>query len=173
MMSLQQITCSIAVSGVSGCNKNYRNIFAEKLKSKPKATEERNACLTVCDDAETDVRQSDYHFTDRDKLYDAPNQGFGKDIELFKFIKRNVKLEGCARVMFFSILIAKIRTLNTVRFACRKDPGTFVCCEVLRPNQHYQGHIEPVSKFTRQPKKIKRIFFNIRFRKETCIIKIF
>ena len=58
MMSLQQITCNIAVSWDSGFNKNYRNTFAEKLKSKPKATEERNACLSVCDVAEIDVRQS-------------------------------------------------------------------------------------------------------------------
>ena len=46
MMSLQQVICSIAVSRDSGFNKNYRNVSAEKLKSKPKAPEERNACLT-------------------------------------------------------------------------------------------------------------------------------
>ena len=100
-MSLQQITCSIAVSRDSGFNKNYSNTFAEKLKSKPKAAEERNACLSVCDVAEIDVRQSDCHFTDREKLYDAPNQGFGRNIELFKFIKSNENLEGCARIMIF------------------------------------------------------------------------
>ena len=45
MRSSQQITCSIAVSRDSGFDK--KNTFAEKLKSEPKATEERNACLTV------------------------------------------------------------------------------------------------------------------------------
>ena len=39
--------------------------------------------------------------TDREKLYDAPNQGFGSDIELFKFIKSNENLEGCARIIIF------------------------------------------------------------------------
>ena len=29
-----------------------------------------------------DVRQSDYHFADRDKLYEAPNQGFGRHINV-------------------------------------------------------------------------------------------
>ena len=45
MRSLQQITCSIAVSRDSGFDKETH--FAEKLKSEPKATEERNTCLTV------------------------------------------------------------------------------------------------------------------------------
>ena len=30
----------------------------------------------------TDVRQSDYHFADRDKLYEAPNQGFGRQFNV-------------------------------------------------------------------------------------------
>ena len=29
-----------------------------------------------------DVRQSDYHFADRDKLYEAPNQGFGRQFNV-------------------------------------------------------------------------------------------
>ena len=31
-----------------------------------------------CNVTKTDVRQGDYHFADRDKLYAAPNQGFGR-----------------------------------------------------------------------------------------------
>ena len=40
MMRLQQIACTIAVSKDSGFDKNKGKTFAEKLKSKPKATEE-------------------------------------------------------------------------------------------------------------------------------------
>ena len=29
-----------------------------------------------------DVRQSDYHFADRDKLYEAPNQGYGRQFNV-------------------------------------------------------------------------------------------
>ena len=29
-----------------------------------------------------DVRQSDCHFADRDKLYEAPNKGFGKQFNV-------------------------------------------------------------------------------------------
>ena len=90
--------------------------------------------LPVCDVAEIDVRQSGYHFTDRDKLYDAPNQGFDRDIVLSKAIKKTGKV---CKIFYFSILIAKFERLNTVRLACPKDPVTFVCCEVLRPSQHY------------------------------------
>ena len=46
IMSLQHITCSIAVSRDSGFDKNKGKRFAEKLKSKPKAIEKINACLT-------------------------------------------------------------------------------------------------------------------------------
>ena len=61
-----------------------------------------------CKVTKIDVRQSDYHFADRDKLYEAPNQGFGRpfnvptDTELLvcsflKFIKSKEKLDWCAR----------------------------------------------------------------------------
>ena len=29
-----------------------------------------------------DMRQSDYHFADRDKLYEAPNQGFDRPVNV-------------------------------------------------------------------------------------------
>ena len=45
-----------------------------RLKFKTKAIDERNTHLTVWDVAKIDVRQSDHHYTDRDKLYDAPKQ---------------------------------------------------------------------------------------------------
>ena len=43
---------------------------------KMKARDERNAHLTVWDVTKIDLQQSDYHYTDRDKLYDAPNQWY-------------------------------------------------------------------------------------------------
>ena len=57
MRCLQQITCSIAVSNGSGFDKE-----THLLKSEPKATEARNACLTVmsqklmCDKAITTLQ---------------------------------------------------------------------------------------------------------------------
>ena len=65
MRSLQQITCSIAVSRDSGFDKKTKTkkiTFAEKLKSEPKATEERNTSLTamsqklMCDKAITTLQ---------------------------------------------------------------------------------------------------------------------
>ena len=61
-----------------------------------------------CNVTKINVRQSDYHFADRDKLYEATNQGFGRQFNLpthiellvcsfFKFIKSKGKLDGCAR----------------------------------------------------------------------------
>ena len=35
-----------------------------------------------CNVTKIDVRQSDYHFADRDKLYEAPNQGFGRQFSV-------------------------------------------------------------------------------------------
>ena len=29
-----------------------------------------------------DVRQNEYHFADRDKLYEAPNQGYGRQFNV-------------------------------------------------------------------------------------------
>ena len=42
--------------------------FTERLKSKSKAIDERNTYLTVWNVAKIAVRQSDYHYADRDKL---------------------------------------------------------------------------------------------------------
>ena len=39
--------------------------------------------MFACNVTKLDVRQSDYHFADRDKLYEAPNQfNVPTDIEL-------------------------------------------------------------------------------------------
>ena len=38
--------------------------------------------LLCCYVTKIDVRQSDYHFADRDKLYEAPNQGFGRQFNV-------------------------------------------------------------------------------------------
>ena len=65
-------------------------------------------CVFDCNVTKIDVRQRDYHFADRDKLYEAANQGFGRqfnvatDIDLlvcsfFKFIKNKENLDGCTR----------------------------------------------------------------------------
>ena len=35
-----------------------------------------------CNVTKIDVRQSDYHFADRDKLYEATNQGFGRQFNV-------------------------------------------------------------------------------------------
>ena len=35
-----------------------------------------------CNVTKIDVRQSDYHFADRDKLYEATNQGFGRQFKI-------------------------------------------------------------------------------------------
>ena len=67
------------------------------------------------------VRRSDYHFADRDKLYEAPNQGFWQAIQrtylywtvgllVFKFIKSKEKSNGCARkrtIMIFFYIVCK------------------------------------------------------------------
>ena len=35
-----------------------------------------------CNVTKIDVRQSDYHFADRDKLYEPTNQGFGRQFNV-------------------------------------------------------------------------------------------
>ena len=51
--------------------------------------------MTECDVIKIDLRQSDYHFTDRDILYDAPNHGFGWQFEVHTHIE----------LLVFSLLI--------------------------------------------------------------------
>ena len=51
------------------------------------------------------VRQSDYHFTDRDKLYEAPNQGFGRQFN----VPTHVELLVCS---FLSLSKAKINSMG-------------------------------------------------------------
>ena len=43
--------------------------------------------MHVCNVTKLDVRQSDYHFADRDKLYEAPNQGFGRQFNVHTHIE--------------------------------------------------------------------------------------
>ena len=38
--------------------------------------------MFACNVTKFDVRQSDYHFADRDKLYEAPNQGFDRQFNV-------------------------------------------------------------------------------------------
>ena len=38
--------------------------------------------MSDCNVTKIDVRQCDYHSADRDKLYEAPNQGFGRQFNV-------------------------------------------------------------------------------------------
>ena len=78
---------------------------------------------------------------------------------VFKFIKSKEKLDGYARKRTIMIFYIDCKNLDAALLGSPrvpKRPRTFVCCEVLRPRQHYLGHVEPVSKLTRQPKEIKK-----------------
>ena len=93
--------------------------------------------------------QRDYHFTDRDTLYDCPNQAFGRQFDVYthiellgflslsKAMKNSKGVQGKEQIMIFGYILQNFGRLVTVRLSCRKDPGPFVCCEVLRPSQHY------------------------------------
>ena len=103
-------------------------------------------CMFDCNVTKFDVRQSDYHFADRDKLYEAPNQRFGRQFN----VPTHIELLVCSSLSLktrwvckkknnfdFLILIAKIWTPRYCSPRVPKRPRTFVCCEVLRPSQHY------------------------------------
>ena len=79
MRSLQQITtCSIAVSGDSGFDKEH---ICWKVKIRTENNRGKK-CMFDRYVLKIDVRQIDYHFADRDKLYEAPNQGFGRQFNV-------------------------------------------------------------------------------------------
>ena len=107
-----------------------------------------------CNVTKNDVRQSDYHFADRNKLYEATNQGFGRQfkvpthIELLvcSFLSLSKAKENSMGVQekekksnydFFFLLIAKIWTPHYCSPRVPKRPRAFVCCEVLRLSQHF------------------------------------
>ena len=83
-----------------------------------------------------DARQSDYHFADRDKLYEAPNQGYGRQfnvpnhIELLvfsflSFSKNKEKCDGCARkrtIMIFYISCKNLDALLLLASCAKKTP---------------------------------------------------
>ena len=90
-----------------------------------------------CNVTKIDVRQSDYHFADRDKLYESPNQGFGRQFNvpthtellvcsffsLSKAKKNSMGVQEKEQLWFFLYWLQKFGRLITVRLACQKDPG--------------------------------------------------
>ena len=92
-------------------------------------------CMFDCNVTKIDVRQSDYHFADRDKLYEAPNQGFQRTYSywtvgllVFKFIKRKEKLDGCARKRTIMIFYIDCKNLDaSLLFASRAKTTLDIC----------------------------------------------
>ena len=58
-----------------------------------------------CNVTKIDVRQSDYHFADRDKLYEATNQGFGRQFN----VPTHIELLVCS---FLSLSKAKENSMG-------------------------------------------------------------
>ena len=76
------------------------------------------------------MRQSDYHFVDRDKLYEATNQGFGRQFNVPTHIELLVcsflslsKAKKKNNYDFFLYSLQKFGRLITACLACQKDPG--------------------------------------------------
>ena len=90
-----------------------------------------------CNVTKIDVRQSNYHSAYHDKLYEAPNQGFGRQfnvpthIELLvcsflslpKAKKNSIGVQEKEQLWFFWYWLQKFGRLITARLACQKDPG--------------------------------------------------
>ena len=62
-------------------------------------------CMFDCNVTKNDVRQSDYHFADRDKLYEATNQGFGRQFN----VPTHIELLVCS---FLSLSKAKENSMG-------------------------------------------------------------
>ena len=174
MRSLQQITCSIAVSRDSGFDKETH---CGKVKIRTESNRGKK-CMFDCNVTKIDVRQSDYTFADRDKLYEATNQRFGRQfnvpthIELLvcsflRFIKSKGKLDGCARkrtIMIFLYWLQKFGRLITARLAWQKDPGhLFVVKFYGRVNTIKVMSNQSVNLLGSQMRSNKRTFLNTRF----------
>ena len=62
-------------------------------------------CMFDCNVTKIDVRQSDYNFADRDKLYEATNQGFGRQFN----VPTHIELLVCS---FLSLSKAKENSMG-------------------------------------------------------------
>ena len=62
-------------------------------------------CMFDCNVTKIDVRQSDYHSADRDKLYEAINQGFGRQFN----VPTHIELLVCS---FLSLSKAKENSMG-------------------------------------------------------------
>ena len=104
-----------------------------------------------CNVTKIDVKQSDYHFADRDKLYEATNQGFGRQlnvpthIELLvcSFLSLSKAKESSMGVqekeqlwLFFNIDCKNLDASLLLASRAKKIPGICFLWS-LRPSQHY------------------------------------
>ena len=154
-----------------------RNTFAEKLKSEPKATEERNACLTVmsqkllCDKKRLPLCSSRQTIrSSKPGIWKAIQRTYSYwtvGLLVFKFIKSKEKFDGCARkrtIMIFLYWLQKIGRIITARLACQNDPGhLFVVKFYGRVNTIKVMSNLSVSLLGSQRRSNKCIFLNTRF----------
>ena len=135
-------------------------------------------CMFDCNVTKIAVRQSDYHFADRDKLYEATNQGFGRQFNVLTHIellfcsflsyqKQRKTRWVCKKknnYEFFLYWLQKFGRLITARLACQKDPGhLFVVKFYGRANTIKVMSNQSVNFLGSQMRSNKRIFLNTRF----------
>ena len=119
------------------------------------------------------MRQSDYHFTDRDKLYDAPNQGFGRDIELLSLSKAMKNSKGVQELWFFDIDCKNLDAWILFASRAEKTPGhLFVMTFYGRVNTIKVKSIQSVNLLGSQ-RRLNAYSSTFDFRIEVYTIKIF
>ena len=133
-----------------------------------------------------DVRQSDYHFADRDKLYEATNQGFGRQfnvpthiellvcsfLSLSKAKENSMGVQEKEQLWFFFYIDCKTAQIWTPHYCSprvpppppKKNPGHLFVVKVYgRVNSIKVMSNQSVNLLGSQMRSNKRIFLNTRF----------